>query len=332
MESPRIFIGPVSKNIVDSVIELAEENDVPLALIPSRRQIDYTGGYSNRWKTSDWHDYVKSRSNKVLLSRDHAGPKQGTLEDYGFDSLYEDCKYMDIIHIDPWKSVKSFQEGMYKSLRYIQFCHYSNPNVCFEIGTEESICPYEADQLNLFINFLKDNLLSTAYDKIKYAVIQSGTSIKNTKNTGKYSEKRLKGMVDVCHAHGLLSKEHNGDYLTNDCVKSKFKAGLDAINIAPEFGQIETNTLLDAMHGNDNLIEKFYQICYNSQKWRQWVSKDFDPALNKEETIKIAGHYVFSNSLFIRIKRQFKNIDEEMKKNIKDKILCLLKASQGQVI
>lgn len=335
MISPRIFIGPMSKNIVDSVIELAEENNVPLALIPSRRQIDYMGGYSNSWKTSDWHNYVKSRSNNIssniLLARDHAGPKQGAQEDYGFDSLYEDCKYMDIIHIDPWKAVKSFGDGMVKTLEYIQFCHKVNPNVFFEIGTEESIFHYEADQLDMIISFLKYNLTQSAFGQIRYAVIQSGTSIKNTCNTGVYSEERLIDMVSVCHKYGLLSKEHNGDYLADNHVESKFKAGLDAINIAPEFGQIETSILLKALNKSDNhkyLIEEFYQICHDSQKWRHWVDDNFNPTFNKEEIIKITGHYVFSDPLITLIKRQFKDIDIIIKNKIKDKILCLLKLSE----
>ena len=38
MISPRVFIGPMSKNIVDCIIE---KNDAyPIALIPSRRQFD----------------------------------------------------------------------------------------------------------------------------------------------------------------------------------------------------------------------------------------------------------------------------------------------------
>jgi HAD superfamily hydrolase (TIGR01509 family) len=286
-------------------------------------------GYSNNWKTSDWYHYVKSRTDNVLLVRDHSGPEQGAENDLGFDSLYEDCRYMDIVHIDPWKSVGSFDEGMAKTLEYIRFCHHINSDVFFEIGTEEAIFPYEAHQLDLFINFLKDNLASTAYKQIKYAVVQSGTSIKNTRNTGVYSEEKLTEMAAVCRKYNLLSKEHNGDYLIDEDVRSKFKAGLNAINIAPEFGQIETKVLLAAMHENDrnDLIEEFYQLCYKSQKWCKWVDDSIDPVLHKEEIIKITGHYVFSDPAFESIKRNFDDIDTIIKIEIKNKINSLLKFS-----
>ena len=57
--------------------------------------------------------------------------------------------------------------------------------------------------------------------------------------------------------------------------------GLDSINIAPEFGLIETNTYLD----NEIDIEKFWKICYDSNRWVKWVSKDFNPVINKIELI-----------------------------------------------
>ena len=39
---PKIFIGPMSKNVVDVVIQATK--DFPLALIPSRRQVEWNGG------------------------------------------------------------------------------------------------------------------------------------------------------------------------------------------------------------------------------------------------------------------------------------------------
>ena len=42
MKNPKYFICPMSKNIVDSIIEL---NSELFGLIPTRRQIDFDGGY-----------------------------------------------------------------------------------------------------------------------------------------------------------------------------------------------------------------------------------------------------------------------------------------------
>jgi tagatose-1,6-bisphosphate aldolase non-catalytic subunit AgaZ/GatZ len=76
---PKIFIGPMSKNIVDSVIKYSEKYDTKIGLIASRRQVDFDGGYVNNWNTEDFCEYVKSKTKNVLLVRDHAGPEQGKI-------------------------------------------------------------------------------------------------------------------------------------------------------------------------------------------------------------------------------------------------------------
>ena len=120
-------------------------------------------------------------------------------------------------------------------------------------------------------------------------------------------------MLEVAKKYGLLSKEHNGDYIPSSLIKEKMQLGLDSINIAPEFGLIETNTYLD----NEIDIEKFWKICYDSNRWVKWVSEDFNPIINKIELIKICGHYVFSDPQFLDIKP---DLDSLIKLNIKNKL------------
>ena len=87
--------------------------------------------------------------------------------------------------------------------------------------------------------------------------------------------------------------------MTNEQIKIRFNLGLDSINIAPEFGQLETLCYLDEI-GSD--IEEYYKICYDSKRWNKWVDKDFIPSDNKEELIKICGHYVLSDDNFKKIR------------------------------
>ena len=64
-------------------------------------------------------------------------------------------------------------------------------------------------------------------------------------------------------------------------------------------------------------IENFYNICYKSKRWEKWVSNDFIPYENKEELIKICGHYVLSDKKFLLIKP---DIDIKIKLAIKNKL------------
>ena len=52
-----LAVGPMSKNCVDASIEVANEFEIPLFLIASRRQIDsaeFGGGYVENWTTESF--------------------------------------------------------------------------------------------------------------------------------------------------------------------------------------------------------------------------------------------------------------------------------------
>ena len=63
MKNIKYFIGPMSKNVVDAILEFCEETDNQIGLIPSRRQVEYNGGYANNWTTETFSKYA----NKLLL-------------------------------------------------------------------------------------------------------------------------------------------------------------------------------------------------------------------------------------------------------------------------
>ena len=309
MSYPKYYIGPMSKNIVDAIIEFCNETGNQIGLIPSRRQVEWDGGYVNNWTTEQFSKYI----NKIILKRDHAGPGQGYVKDDGFKSLKYDCKYLNMIHIDPWKEYPKYEDGFTWTVNMIRFCYSQNPNIEFEIGTEESIRKFSAIDIDTLLKDLKSNLTNKEFNQIKYAVIQSGTSLKENVNTGEYNKDRLISMIKVVKNYGLLSKEHNGDYIPVNLIKEKMELGLDSINIAPEFGLIETLSYIN--EGID--IDKFWKICYNSRRWDKWVDNNFNPYIQKLDLIKICGHYVLSNPEFLKIKP---NIDDKIKFNIKKKL------------
>ncbi len=317
----KLFIGPMSKNIVDAIIEYSNKNDIQLGLIPSRRQVEIDGGYVNNWTTKDFCEYVRNKTNNILLVRDHGGPLQGNTEDDGLVSFIEDCEYFDVVQVDVWKKHKNYNEGLEATIEMIKLGHSKNPNLFYEIGTEEAIRPFSSEELDKLITDLKIRLPKEIYPKIKYAVIQSGTALKGNKNIGKYDNSRLIEMLEVVKKHQLISKEHNGDYIDDYILNDKFKCGLETINVAPEFGQLETQVILEEIGSDIELFEQFYRLCYDSKRWVKWVNEDFDPNQNKLELINICGHYVFSNPDFISIKKHLpSDIDRKIKNKITERI------------
>ena len=157
IEYPKLYIGPMSKNIVDSVCENKDEN---IGLIPSRRQIEFDGGYVNDWKTKEFSSYVKSANPSVLIQRDHGGPMQGSLGDTGLVSFRQDIlSGFDLLHIDPWKKTKDIEEGINETLKLIEYCLSINENSKFEIGTEQSIREFSPTELDYIFDRIKAGLM-----------------------------------------------------------------------------------------------------------------------------------------------------------------------------
>jgi D-tagatose-1,6-bisphosphate aldolase subunit GatZ/KbaZ len=314
-------LGPMSKNIVDTIVDYSNQYGVPFTFIPSRRQIDFNGGYVNHWTTKEFYKYVKTKNVPTIrLQRDHGGPGQGTEEDDGITSIEEDVLYMDSIHIDPWKKYPEFEEGLQWTVLLIKKCYALNPLVTFEIGTEESIRPMSVDTVERLCVELKTQLTSDEFNQIKFLVIQCGTLLLEKQNIGHFDEAKLEAMLSIAKKYGLEAKEHNGDWVAQDLVIKKEKLGLHFINIAPELGEIETKVILEHLQQNPSDVESFYQICFESGRWKKWVSSDFIPEQNKERLILISGHYVFTDPTFLAIKSKYQNIDSKISKAIVNRL------------
>jgi hypothetical protein len=318
------FFGVVSKNQVDSIINISlAHSSFEITFIPSRRQIEYNGGYVNNWTTKTFTEYVKQANSRIKIMRDHGGPGQGLNDDDGYKSLNEDSKYFDLIHIDPWKKYPEINEGIQWTIDMIKYCYEKNPEIEYEIGTEEAIRIFTPIELEYIILKIKENLEEDIYKKIKYCVVQCGNGLSNGKNSGNFDKNKLIEMIQIVNKYNFISKEHNGDWVPINIIKQKKACGLESINIAPEFGMIETSVILDKIKSNNEHYEQIYDLCIQSGKWKKWINDEFDIYTQKDELIMITGHYIFSNENFKIIKEKYTNIDEEIKEKIENKLLLL---------
>lgn len=326
---PKYYIGPMSKNVADCAIKHSQKYSI--GLIPSRRQVDYCGGYVNNWNTKSFSEYFKGSN--IFLCRDHGGPNQGLEADDGVDSFVSDCENLHLIHVDPFRVSTTIEEAAHETLKYIKFCIKQNSNILYEVGTEEAIFKYEPEDLNLFLSILKEDLSEEEFSKIKYAVIQSGTRLDLTTrtNTGDFSNGRLIHFIDVVKSFGLMSKEHNGDYLIDSFdVEMRYSLGLDAINIAPEFGQVESEFYLEQCKGS-TLFDILYEICFNSGKWKKWIPDV--SRVSKDQIIMTSCHYVLSQKNFIEnVKVHFNDADKIIQKRITSKLKLLYEQTKNYCI
>ena len=300
-------VGPMSMNVVDSSIELANQYNLPLMLIASRRQIDcsnFGGGYVNNWSTEKFADYVKKKDKKkknIILCRDHGGPWQNNLEiskkynlkqamNSAKESYLADIKNgFKIIHIDASINLKSnnkINEALDRTYELYEFCYSQakklKKDILIEVGTEEqtgSTNTFEEIEffLNKLVNFCELNKLP----KLFFIVLQSGTKVMEMKNIGIFEsivrvkneipvEIQIFKLLEICKKFGVYFKEHNTDYLTNESLKWHPLLGIHASNVAPEFGVEETKKLLEIMnYYKPKLSKKFIELTVKSGKWKK---------------------------------------------------------------
>jgi hypothetical protein len=333
-------VGPMSVNCVDAAIELADEHEVPLLLIASRRQIDsadFGGGYVNNWTTEAFARYVidNDKKGKILLARDHGGPWQNTKEVSEKMSLrraMESAKasYLSdleagfqILHIDPSVDIHgspNVDEVLDRVFDLYDYCWTQaqrlGREVIFEVGTEEqSGSTNTQEELDYTLNAITRFCSSNRLPKPSFVVIQTGTRVMETRNVGSFdtplrvsnelpAEIQIPKMIEICNRYGLLMKEHNTDYLSNEALQWHPRLGIHAANVAPEFGVEETRALLHVLEDNDlgSHADRFLKLSYESRKWEKWMLDD-TRATDRDRAI-ISGHYVFSKPECIELKRE----------------------------
>jgi tagatose-1,6-bisphosphate aldolase non-catalytic subunit AgaZ/GatZ len=331
-------VGPMSLNCVDAAIELANEHEVPILLIASRRQIDseeFDGGYVNNWTTDEFARYVidADKKGKVILARDHGGPWQNTKEkdanlslrramESAKSSYREDLKAgFQVLHIDPSVDVHGrpdVDEVLDRVFDLYEFCWIQaqqlNQEVIFEIGTEEqSGSTNSQEELDYTLNAVQQFCKKNHLPQPSFVVIQCGTRVMETRNVGSFdspvriadelpTEIQLPKMIEICDRYGIFMKEHNTDYLSDEALQWHPRLGIHAANVAPEFGVTETSALVSVLENNglSKISERFLELAYSSEKWKKWMLPN-TKATDRDRSI-IAGHYVFSKDECVELK------------------------------
>lgn len=362
-------VGPMSLNCVNAVIELASEHDAPLILVASRRQIeckDFGGGYVNNWTTEDFAKYVidNDKEGKVILSRDHGGPWQNVFENENKFSLrrtIDSAKHsfeidilsgFEIIHIDTSKdifSTPSLDNVIDRLFELYEFCwtiaQRSNRRISFEIGTEEQTGSVDTAEeleytLQKVFRFCSKNNLPLPL----FVVVQTGTRVIEMRNIGSFdspirivgelpAELQIPKIIEICSRFSIYMKEHNTDYLSDEALKWHPRIGIHAANVAPEFGITESRAFIRILRENnmENLALQFIELAFNSKKWEKWILPN--TKTTDEEKAIIAGHYIFSDPIFVEIKNKAQkklisigiNIDDQLKNKVKQSIIRYLK-------
>jgi hypothetical protein len=361
--STQIGIGVVSRNVVDATVELAQEHDVSLMLIASRRQVDaaeFGGGYVQGFTPQTLAKRVRALDarGRIVLCRDHGGPWQGSsgldvppeqAMDEARTSFVADLEAgFDLLHIDTSPSPPGDTGGVdaakQRLLELYNDCWSAASErglaIAFEVGDEEQANVVEGlDQPRLLLTALAEQRRETGAPAPLFVVVQTGTKVMERRNVGSLSAPYRVGgqmppqillpqVMALVREFGTHLRQHNTDYLTDEILRWHPLLGIHAANIAPEYGVEETLGLLAIMEGRgaSDLSDAFLTLAYDTDKWRKWELEGTS-ATDRERAIW-AGHYVFSTPAFAEIRARLlerTGLDSEgLDQRLKDRIKASL--------
>ena len=323
MLNSKLAIGPMSSEVIEAVFRYSHYHRVELMLIASKNQIDHEGGYVNNWTTKEFMGFIKQMrlkypNSNVKICRDHCGP--GFNGNFNLEDTYKTIKAdiengFDLIHIDFCHFKGSKEEMLNESKRAIEYCLKLNPNIRLEIGTDEN----EGVNFNLVnINELENEIdFFRSFCNPEFYVVQTGSLIKEINQVGNFNKPFVENISKVLKSMGLKLKEHNADYLSKEDIELR-KGVVDAMNIAPQLGVIQTEIVLTKCLMYGIPFDEFLEEVYNGGKWKKWMYNN-----NKENKFLcciIAGHYHFSSDKYKKIINELEK-REDIKENIIEGIM-----------
>lgn len=288
MRKLKLGVGPMSKEIIDAIISY--KNKEMLMVVASRNQVDYKDGYV----CDPFELALKIKPAGILLCRDHCGPYfKDTDKNLSLDLAIAECKKtiendlkagFDLIHIDV---SKINDEKFEVATDLIRYAVSLNPNVLFEFGSEENTGKTlykNPDEIIPQLEYLKQ------FPNVRYFVTQTGSLTKEIQ-AGEFDINYNRSVAEIIHQYGLSFKEHNADYLLDEQISLRVSAGIDAMNIAPMLGVMQTSILRSKSNGSPEW-KAFSDLVYKEKKWERWASPNMT---EQEQVVLLSGHYHFNS-------------------------------------
>lgn len=346
-----IGIGPMSHTLIKASMLLAKEKDFPLMFIASRNQVDADelgGGYVCNWDQKRFAEAIAQVAKEnnfdglYYLCRDHGGPWQRDNErnahlpekeamELGKKSYKYDLENgFDLLHIDPTKDpyivgkVIDMNVNINRTIELIETAENERkerglPSVSYEVGTEETNGGLtSSENYEAFIKKLNEKLDEKNLPHPAFIVGNTGTLTRLTENVGHVDPASCKNLSAIAKKYHVGLKEHNGDYLDDVILLQHPAWGVTAMNVAPEFGTVETQAYLKLSEVEDSLYAEglisdksnialvLTTEAVKSGRWKKWMVDGKDK-LSIEEILEdkelarliteISGHYTFNNSL-----------------------------------
>ena len=356
-------VGPVSEIVTRATIEACKEYDCPPIFIASRNQVDmkelghgYLMGGMDQKAFTALIEKMKSEvgyEGPVYICRDHGGPWQRNKE---LDEKYPVDKAMEIgkksfaadieagfnyLHIDPTKCPLEFSlsDIIEWTVDILKFCEKTRKGmgkaeIDYEVGTEDIQGGLTTqDTFEAFLKDLTAKLDEQGLPLPTCVVAQTGTLCRIDRNMGCFDREQTRQLVEIAAKYGVGLKEHNGDYLSAASCRVHPDIGITGMNVAPEYGLVETDALLELEHLEQKLVREGWlkaedasdlrglllRLTFETSPWNKWMTKDIKDLgrerIEKDAALRlliarVCGHYTYDMPEMLEARKKlYKNID-----------------------
>jgi len=356
-------VGPVSPTVVRGTFEACRNYDCPPIFIASRNQVDLESlGHGYLMGGMDQKKFVElvhtvggevGYAGPIYICRDHGGPWQRNVE---LDERYEVDRAMEIakvsfradieagfnyLHIDPTKCPHPFTQDQLVewTVELMAFCEEVRRSlgageIDYEVGTEDIQGGLTTDEtFGEFLTKLTARLKADDLPAPTTIVGQTGTLCKVDHNVGHFSQDQTRRLVKIAADCGIGFKEHNGDYLSAATCRIHPELGVSGMNVAPEFGLVETDACLHLAALEAKLVgegwvaedqasgfkELIRERTFADSPWGKWMTDEIKalPAerIEADDALRllisrVCGHYVYPMPAVAQARKTlFANID-----------------------
>jgi len=341
-------VGPVSEAVLEAALAVSARRDFPPIFIASRNQVDaarFGGGYLlGGLDQAGFVALIRARQERIgyhgplYICRDHGGPWQRDEElkaclpveqamELARVSLEEDLRGgFNYLHIDPTKCPHPFTQEQLAdwTLELIGHCEQVRarlglPPVDYEIGAEDIRGGITSEgSFTAFLQRVTAGLAGAGLPLPTCIVGQTGTLTRLDRNVGRFDRVQTARLAAAAARFGVGLKEHNGDYLSAASCRVHPELGVTGMNVAPEFGLVETDALLALAGLEEKLAREGWmqeaqlsglaaglrELTFARAPWEKWLTPEMKARprgeLERDEAARlliarVCGHYLYAD-------------------------------------
>lgn len=252
-ELPKMYFSPYSRDVVSMMYFWSRRTSTPIGLICSLNQVRAGGGYTG-FDPYSLVEFAREQcwtDQPLVVCRDHLGKTENNDVVHRTIETDEDAGFR-VVHLHT------------ENLALIKTCLETYGSLQFELGTGE-VTPVNPRLLQDLAFLARENRLekSVAYLSFPTGCKISADGVTNVNIVDTFACNRASEL-------GFALKGHNSDYSNAATLQTLKRAGIAAINVAPQIGVVATRAYVNFARMTGYDLEPWESCVIAGNEWSRW--------------------------------------------------------------